>query len=106
MNELALELSEQEYQLWKRHPVSQMFFQWVEDKLDDYRSGAAGYVESGPLDPVLLAEFKHRIAFCRELKQLRVSDIRYFYEIQKAQAKDEGSGEPISRPQDGSEPQR
>jgi hypothetical protein len=81
-----VDITEQDYQLWKRHPMSAIFFAWVDDRLADYRAGAADSLEYGSIDPVRLAEFKHRIAFCRELKDLRFSDIWNFYEVQKAQA--------------------
>lgn len=77
-----VELTEQDFQTWKRHPVGAIFFKWMEDKLADYREGAAQQIEFGQIDPIQLQEFKHRIAFCRELGDLHLSDIKAFYEQQ------------------------
>lgn len=80
LNPAIVELTEQDYQTWKRHPVGAAFFKWMEDKLGDYRTGAADHLEYGPVDRETLLEFKHRITFCRELGDLHLSDIKAFYQ--------------------------
>ncbi len=84
----ALELTEHDYQTWKHHPMGQIFFRWVEDKLEDYRQGAADRIEYGTIDATELTEFKNRINFCKELKDLSLKDIQTFY-IQPEAAKRE-----------------
>ena len=73
------ELTEQEYQAWKRHPVSELLFKFLADKSADYRQGFMDRWEADSIDPKEEAEFKHRIRICEELAVLKLSDIKTFY---------------------------
>ncbi len=87
MNPSVVELTEQDYQTWKRHPMGIVFFRWVEDRLADYREGAADRIEYGAINEKELAEISTRINFCKELNDLRLENIQAFY--QQLEAKSE-----------------
>jgi len=82
--EILKDLTEQEYQLWKRHPISQLMFQFLRDKAVDYREGAFGRWEAGiaNLNDKSMDEARVRMIFCNEMNALTLSDIKTFYQQQ------------------------
>ncbi len=78
--EVMKDMSEQDYQAWKRHPVSQILFEFLVDKSVDYRTGVLQRWEQNAITLTEENEFKFRIQTLRELCELTLSDIKAFYE--------------------------
>ena len=83
MSEHLDDFSETDFQEWKRHPMSAAFFRWMDDKRKDYMATFMLEWEAGDVPLTREHEFKHRIAYCRELNDLHLSDIKLFYEQQE-----------------------
>lgn len=75
---LLLELSEQEYNLWRHHPITSAYLKYLGDQIEAFRSAVADLLENGTLNPQ--AEMiRGRILTLRELQNLSLGDIRNFY---------------------------
>lgn len=79
--ELLKELTEAEYQLWKRQPISQILFAFLKERSDDWMEGAMDRWLVGKMELALDQEFRHKIQTCRELIDLKVDDIKTFYKM-------------------------
>jgi hypothetical protein len=79
--EILKELSETDYQSWKRHPISQVFFEFLMDKSKDYVEGVMERWRAGNLTLAEDHEFRHRIAICMELRDLKIEDIKNHYRL-------------------------
>lgn len=80
--EVLRDMNESDYQAWKRHPVSQMLFGFLEDKTENYRQKALVDWESDALNLAEDNEIKFRVRSLRELDELKLEGIKSFYRIQ------------------------
>ncbi len=81
-NPLMAELSEQDYQQWKHHPVTKALFKFLADKSADHRAWAVQLWENRALDAADLKpldEARVRISCYTELNEIKMLDIRNFY---------------------------
>lgn len=79
--EILKELTETDYQLWKRHPISKILFQFLEDQGANLTEVAMDNWLNGTMQLALDQELRHKIQFCKELIDLRVDDIKGFYQL-------------------------
>lgn len=79
--ETLKELSEADYQLWKRHPISKILFQFLEDRGSNWTEVAMAQWLNGSMQLAQDQEFRHKIQMCKELIDLRVDDIKGFYQL-------------------------
>ena len=75
---LFLEMSAQEYHLWRHHPVTAAYLLYLNDLIGSFRESAADLLESGRLSPQA-DELKGRLLTLRELHSLDLGDICNFY---------------------------
>jgi len=76
---LLLELSEQEYQLWRHNPITSAYLRFLGDQMDNFRTAAADLLEAGNLVAPGSDVLRGRILTLRELKDLALDDIKNFY---------------------------
>ena len=71
-------MSEQEYHLWRHHPVTAAYLCYLQEQVDAFRTAAADLLEAGQLAPQsdLL---RGRILTLRELHNLDLETIKNFY---------------------------
>lgn len=75
---LLLEMSEQEFNLWKNNPVTRAYLGFLLDEVEAFRTTAMDLLEAGQLNG-RADELKGRILTLRELATLKLSDIHGFY---------------------------
>lgn len=76
--ELLLGLSEQEYMLWRHHPVTAAYLLFLEDQAQSFRTAAMDLLEAGKLAPQADV-IRGRLANLRELQTLSLGAIQNFY---------------------------
>lgn len=77
--------SEQDFQLWRHHPVSEVFLQYLRDyagvlereMMDRWKSGAVRLIDE--------QEARGRVVACIEVADLPYESIREFYEGEKTE---------------------
>jgi|HubBroStandDraft_3_1064219.scaffolds.fasta_scaffold15967_6 hypothetical protein len=74
---LLLQLTEQEYNLWRHHPITAAYLRYLGDQAEAFRTAAADLLEAGNLDDPSL--IRGRILTLRELQSLSLDDIRNSY---------------------------
>lgn len=74
-----IDFNEQDYQAWKRHPVSEVFFKFIDDQIANYREVAIQGWEAGNLNLAEDNEIKFRIRALKELEELKLESIKRFY---------------------------
>jgi hypothetical protein len=75
-----LDVSEQDYQLWRRHPVSVQIFLWLADYRDAFLRDAIRAFMAGDMDRLMLNEHRGRALMCSEMVALQWGDvIRWYY---------------------------
>jgi hypothetical protein len=74
-----LDLSEQDYQLWLRHPVSVQIFLWLADYRDALLREAIRMFMAGDMESLMLNEHRGRAAMCSELAVLQYGDVLRWY---------------------------
>lgn len=78
-------ISESDYQLWRHHPVSKVFLQYIQDYRDTLKREAVDRWESGALKLVDEQEMRGRVLVCSEMADLSFESIRSFYEGEKTE---------------------
>ena len=75
---LFLQMSEQEYHLWRHHPVTAAYLLYLQEQAAAFRTAAADLLEAGQL--ALQADvLRGRILTLRELHSLDLETIQNFY---------------------------
>ena len=83
---LLLDLTEEEFQIWRHHPVTAAYLQYLEDQLTAFRTAACDLLEAGNLDnPDVL---RGRMLTLRELSHLTLADIKGFYRNEATEGND------------------
>ena len=75
---LLLDLSEQEFMLWRHNPITSAYLKYLEDQVEAFRFAAADLLEAGSLPPQAEV-IRGRILTLRELQNLSLGDIKNFY---------------------------
>ena len=76
------ELTPDQFNLWRHHPVSRVFLQWIQDWADRAGDKAlALWLEGSPLPD----EIRGRILACREVSGAHVEQIRQFYGVMNSE---------------------
>ena len=83
---LFLEMSEQEFQLWRHNPITAGYLQYLGDQVEAFRTAAADLLEAGRLTPQA-DELRGRLLILRELHNLTLDDIRGFYRQEEPEEK-------------------
>lgn len=78
-NPAALELTEEELQLWRRHPVTQCFLLFLAHRSQDLKKAAAEYYIAGTIEEAEKGGMRGRIMELEELCVLKSNDIHRFY---------------------------
>ena len=86
---LLLELSEQEFQQFRHHPLMAAYLRYLGDQVEAFRTAAADLVEAGNL--VSLEVIRGRLSTLRELQNLSLDDIRGFYRQEDTAGIDDGN---------------
>lgn len=74
------DLSPDQVNLWRHHPVSKVFLQWVSDYADQLeRASMAQWLSGGSLEG--MGERRGRILACRETATAGIDAIRKFYGV-------------------------
>ena len=71
-------MSEQEYHLWRHHPVTAAYLRYLQEQVDAFRTAAADLLEAGNLAPQA-DTIRGRILTLRELQTLSLGVIQNFY---------------------------
>ena len=64
---LLLDLSEQEFMLWRHNPITSAYLKYLEDQIEAFRFAAADLLEAGSLPPQAEV-IRGRILTLRELQ--------------------------------------
>ena len=75
---LLLQLSDQEYHLWRHNPVTAAYLKYLGDQAEAFRTAAADLLEAGQLLPQA-DTIRGRILTLRELQTLSLDGIQNFY---------------------------
>jgi hypothetical protein len=81
----SLEIDEQDYQLWRHHPVSKVVLQYIDDYRMRLREEALARWESGALQLIDDREMRGRVLACSDIVDLQFESIRSFYEGEKTE---------------------
>ena len=76
--QLIMDLSEQEYNLWRHNPITATYLEYLKDQADAFRTAAADLLEAGNLAPQA-DMIRGRILTLRELQTLSLGVIQNFY---------------------------
>ena len=87
---LFLEMTAQEFNQWRHHPVTAAYLQYLDDLVKSFRGSAADLLEAGRLNPQA-EELKGRLLTLRELHSLSLTDICGFYRQEDTEEKNAGS---------------
>ena len=73
------DLTPDQFQLWRHHPVSKVFLQWVQDwaaaaEAQEMRRWISGFG--------VLEEARGRILACRDMTEATLDSIRQFYGVE------------------------
>lgn len=74
-----LDLSPQDFSLWKHHPVTQQILAWLADYRDSLLRDALRAFLAGDMDKMMLDEFRGRALMCSELAALEWGDVLRWY---------------------------
>ena len=86
----AADISAEVFAMWKHHPVTEVFFNFLADQHAAWRELAADLVETGWLDPTERREdfnpnvIRGRLAVVSELQELTIEGICDFYSAEEA----------------------
>jgi hypothetical protein len=83
---LLLELSEQDYNLWRHHPITAAYLQYLSDQIEAFRIAAADLLEEGHLNPQA-ETLRGRLLMLRELQTLSLDHIKNFYRHEETEEK-------------------
>lgn len=72
----------QEYNIWKHHPVTKMFMQFLNDQRDAQLKYLLAAWEDGALTLMDEKEIRGRTALMKELTELEYSAIQAFYGVE------------------------
>lgn len=86
---LLIALSEQDFQLWRHHPITSAYLLYLGDQVEAFRTAAADLVEAGNLSNADL--ICGQIKTLRELQSLSLSDIHSFYRQEEGAGNDGGN---------------
>jgi hypothetical protein len=75
---LLLELSDQDYNLWRHQPITAAYLQHLSDQIEAFRTSASDLLEEGRLLPQE-GELRGRLLMLRELQSLSLEHIKNFY---------------------------
>jgi hypothetical protein len=76
--QLLLEMSEQEYHLWRHNPITAAYLKYLDDQAEAFRTAAADLLEAGTLG-AQADTIRGRILTLRELQTLSLGVIQNFY---------------------------
>lgn len=76
--QLLLQMSDQEYNLWRHNPVTAAYLQYLGEQAEAFRTAAADLLEAGNLS-AQADVLRGRILTLKELKDLSLDDIKNFY---------------------------
>lgn len=83
---LLLQMSVQEFQLWRHNPITAAYLSYLADQVEAFRTAAADLLESGNLDhPDVI---RGRLLTLRELQHLSLDDIHNFYRHEDTEEND------------------
>ena len=74
---LLLGLSEQDFQLFRHHPIMGAYLEYLGDQIEAFRTATMDLVENGKYDQ--LDVIRGRLLTLRELQNLSLGDIQAFY---------------------------
>jgi hypothetical protein len=83
---LLLELSEQDYNLWRHNPITAAYLLHLGDQLEAFRTATADLLEANKLLPQE-GELRGRILTLRELQSLSLEHIKNFYRQEESEEK-------------------
>lgn len=93
---LLLELSEQEYMLWRHNPITAAYLSYLGDLTETFRSSAADLLEAGTL-AAQADVIRGRLLNLRELQNLSLDDIRNFYRQEVTEGNDGGNADKVGQ---------
>ena len=79
------DIRETDFQLWRHHPVTALFLQYLRDYREVLRREALDRWEAGALNLVDQQEMRGRVMTCAEMADLPFEAIRSFYEGEKTE---------------------
>jgi hypothetical protein len=79
-------ISEQDYQLWRHHPVSKVVLQYLSDYREALRQVAMERWESGALQLIDEKELRGRVLAVGDMIDLSHESMRSFYEGEKPES--------------------
>ena len=95
-NPMALELTDQQFNLWRHDPVTRCFLLYLEHQADNYRLGHLARWESNkPLSDLEKSEELERvgrIAMCEDLRTVNLTAIRRLYGLKEAPGSEQRDG--------------
>ena len=87
---LLLQISEQEYHLWRHNPITAAYLLYLGDQAEAFRTAAADLLESGNLAQQA-DMIRGRILTLRELQTLSLGVIQNFYRHEDTEGNDAAS---------------
>lgn len=85
--QLLLELTEQEFNLWRHNPITAAYLSYLGDQVEAFRIAAMDLLEAGALAPQSDV-IRGRILSLRELQTLSLGAIQNFYRQEGTEGKD------------------
>jgi len=82
MNDQELEVAQDQYNMWKRHPVTELFRKFLRNYAAELERAHIGRWHSGKMDDDMEAEQRGRVAACMEMAELEFDHIVNFYNIE------------------------
>ena len=89
-------MSEEEWQLWRHHPTTRAFMNFLEDQRENWRALAADLVEAGafnsqsPLEDANPNVVRGKLRLLAQLLSLKVEDIQAFYRGERGEEESHG----------------
>lgn len=80
-----VKLSSEDYALWRHHPVSKVFLQFMSDYANTLEREALDRWRSGTLKLIDEQEMRGRVLTLRELTELPLEAVKAFYQKDEAE---------------------
>lgn len=95
-NPLAGQITDQEFQLWRRHPITEMVHLFLLHQVQNWRQAAMELFEEGVLKGEMADRLRYQINAAEELRGITVNSIRSYYEQEASKSSQTNDRKPTA----------